>query len=89
MCAVANYGDVRVDLWVMKEYGVKESWTRLFSVASEEVISSLRFVEPLAYSRRGNQVLLEHDNINLFWHDLKKKKKKADDIWVPGNAPFL
>ncbi|XWS19314.1 hypothetical protein CRYUN_Cryun31cG0004700 [Craigia yunnanensis] len=66
----------------MKEYGVSESWTRLFSVASEEVIGSLRFVKPLAYSRSGNQVLLERDNIDIFWHDLKKKK--ADDIWVPG-----
>ncbi|XWS18124.1 hypothetical protein CRYUN_Cryun32bG0015000 [Craigia yunnanensis] len=36
LCTIANYGDVRVDLWVMKEYGVKESWTRLFSVASDE-----------------------------------------------------
>ncbi|XVF28010.1 hypothetical protein REPUB_Repub14bG0158900 [Reevesia pubescens] len=50
LSAMANYGDVRVDLWVMKEYGVKESWTRLLSVAREQVIGSLGFVKPLAYS---------------------------------------
>ncbi|XP_022723214.1 F-box protein CPR30-like, partial [Durio zibethinus] len=83
LCAIANYDHVRVDLWVMKEYGVKESWTKLFSIASEEVIGSLRFVKPLAYSRSGDQVLLEHDNINLFWYDLKKKKK-VNDVWIPG-----
>ncbi|TYI23689.1 hypothetical protein ES332_A06G182300v1 [Gossypium tomentosum] len=85
LCVVANHGDARVDLWVMKEYGVKESWTILFSLASEDVIGSLRFLKPLAYSSCGNQVLLEHDKINLFWYDLEKKK--ADDVWVPG-MPF-
>ncbi|XVE87676.1 hypothetical protein DITRI_Ditri19aG0006900 [Diplodiscus trichospermus] len=85
LCAMANYDDVRVDLWIMKEYGVKDSWTRLFSVASEEVIGPLRSVKPLAYSKSGDQVLLEHDNFNLFWYDLKKKQ--TDDVWAPGMPP--
>ncbi|XVF75222.1 hypothetical protein PTKIN_Ptkin13bG0170200 [Pterospermum kingtungense] len=82
LCVIANYHDVRVDLWVMKEYGVKESWTRLLSVANEEIIGSLRFVKPLAYSGSGDLVLLEHDSRDLFWYDMKKKK--VDDVWVPG-----
>ncbi|KAE8714883.1 hypothetical protein F3Y22_tig00110187pilonHSYRG00188 [Hibiscus syriacus] len=82
LCVVANHGDARVDVWVMKEYRVKESWTILFSLDREDVIGPLRFLKPLAYSRSGNQVLLEHDNINLFWYDLVKRK--ADDVWVPG-----
>ncbi|XVF87849.1 hypothetical protein PTKIN_Ptkin18bG0154100 [Pterospermum kingtungense] len=83
LCAVANYGCRRVDLWMMKDYGVKDSWSKLFSVASEEVTGSLRFVKPLAFSRSGNQVLMEHDYVNLFWHDLNKKEK-ADRVRVPG-----
>ncbi|KAK6269135.1 hypothetical protein QUC31_013295, partial [Theobroma cacao] len=79
LCAIANYDDVRVDLWVMKEYGLKESWTRLFSVAREEVIGPLRYVKPLAYSRSGDQVLLEHNSMNHFWYDLKERK--ANDVW--------
>ncbi|KAK8592229.1 hypothetical protein V6N13_062815 [Hibiscus sabdariffa] len=55
MCVVATHGDARVDLWVMNEYGVKESWTILFSLAREEVAGPLRFLKPLAYSRSGNQ----------------------------------
>ncbi|KAE8724388.1 Inositol transporter 4 [Hibiscus syriacus] len=82
LCVVANHGDARVDVWVMKEYGVKKSWTILFSISREDVIGPLSFLKPLAYSRSGNQVLLEHDNINLFWYDLVKLK--ADDVWVPG-----
>ncbi|OMO64709.1 hypothetical protein COLO4_31895 [Corchorus olitorius] len=81
LCAVANY-DVRVDIWKMKEYGVKESWIKLLSLTREDVIGSLRFMKPLAYSSSGDQVLLEHDNINLFWYDLKKKK--THDVWYPG-----
>ncbi|KAK8575477.1 hypothetical protein V6N12_063149 [Hibiscus sabdariffa] len=40
LCVVANHRDARVDLWVMKEYGVKESWTVLFSLAREDVHKS-------------------------------------------------
>ena len=32
MCAICNYDQVSVEVWVMKEFGVKESWTRLISV---------------------------------------------------------
>ncbi|KAA8516855.1 hypothetical protein F0562_017327 [Nyssa sinensis] len=40
----------RIDIWVMKEYGVKESWTKLFSVA-QSLISSFVDVVPIAYSK--------------------------------------
>lgn len=41
LCILCNYIQKRVDVWVMKDYGVKESWTKLFSVAQPTVIDLL------------------------------------------------
>ncbi|KAH7838320.1 hypothetical protein Vadar_024959 [Vaccinium darrowii] len=61
LCILCNHNKVRVDVWVMKDYGVKESWKKLFSVAQPEVIRSFKFVIPLAYSKSGVEVLLVQD----------------------------
>lgn len=71
LCQVSNYGGgYRTPLshvWVMTEYGVKDSWTKLFSISEEQVISpspefydySLPFesLEPLAFYEGGTQLL--------------------------------
>ncbi|KAF2306034.1 hypothetical protein GH714_009863 [Hevea brasiliensis] len=74
LCLLANFQGQRVDLWVMKEYGMKESWTKLFSVAQQEGIGILRSLKPLAYSKSGSEVLMEHDNLNLLGYDLRRKE---------------
>lgn len=86
LCILANYHRVRVDVWVMKEYGVKESWTKLFSVAQPKVIRSFEYVRPLAYSKSGNEVLLEQDNKVLLWYDMKKKTVKNVKICGSPNS---
>jgi F-box interacting protein len=81
---LCNYIQVRVDVWVMKDYGVKESWTKLFSVAQPEVIRSFEFVIPLAYSKCGSKVLLVQDNKKLVWYDVAHKKvKKIKACGIP------
>ncbi|GMY33617.1 F-box protein CPR1 [Fagus crenata] len=64
----------RLDVWVMKEYGVKDSWMKLFSVTQPETISSFDFVIPVAYSKSGGEVLLGKDVKKLVWYDLNKKR---------------
>lgn len=76
LCIVANYqeeGDFEV--WVMKEYGVKESWTRLFKMAHTQ--ETIKNVMPLAYSKMGQEVLFEQDHEKLVWYDLKSQRLKA------------
>lgn len=84
LCLVSNYsGGYRTPLsrvWVMTEYGVKDSWTKLFSISEEQVISpspefydySLPFksLEPLAFYEGGTQLLLAHNKINFLVYDL-------------------
>ncbi|XP_035545563.1 F-box protein CPR1-like [Juglans regia] len=77
-CMVANYYDIRVDVWVMKEYGVKESWAKLFTVEQEVIFfcGTFTYLRPLAYSKSGEEVLLEQNHERLLWYDLRKKKIK-------------
>ena len=72
LCAICNYDQVSVDVWVMKEYGVKESWTRLLSVQKTKA-----FLRPLAYSKYRDKVLLEINNQKFAWYDLQKKKMRS------------
>ncbi|CAK7345030.1 unnamed protein product [Dovyalis caffra] len=83
LCFLANFQGERVDVWTMKEYGVKESWTKLFSVARLEFIGFLRTLKPLAYSKSGDEVLIEHDNFDLYWYDLKRQRVKNRIPGIP------
>ncbi|KAL2473439.1 F-box protein CPR30 [Forsythia ovata] len=64
------------NIWVMKEYGVEESWTQLLSVGPPSILSfwkSLAYLKPLAYSKNGEKVLLNCDEKRLVWYDLSRK----------------
>ncbi|CAH9102478.1 unnamed protein product [Cuscuta europaea] len=80
-CAVMvpNYDPVleiseRVDVWEMKQYGVKESWTKLFSVATSIATGPFNYLVPIAFLQNGDQVLLEQDGKKLLLFDMKMKR---------------
>ncbi|PSS11789.1 F-box protein [Actinidia chinensis var. chinensis] len=73
---LCNYFLDRVDVWVMRDYGVKESWSKVFSVAQSGVIRPFQYVRLVAYSRNGGEVLMEEDSSKLIWYDLKQKRVK-------------
>jgi hypothetical protein len=69
LCVFAKVRDWSADVWIMKEYGVKESWSKVFSISRN--VLSYDSVRPLGYSRRGREVLLELDEklkTCLVWH---------------------
>ncbi|KAJ4834638.1 hypothetical protein Tsubulata_020206 [Turnera subulata] len=78
------------EIWVMKEYGVQDSWTKLLRCETLKFseISSPGSLRPLAYSKKGNKVLLERElspsrhPTQLFWYDLKRKT--VAKIKIPG-----
>jgi hypothetical protein len=51
-----NYGNDFVDAWVMKEYGLKESWNKLFEVSQSSLNRKFGHMMPLAYSKSGDEV---------------------------------
>ncbi|KAJ4704042.1 F-box family protein [Melia azedarach] len=73
LCVFCDYGFPYADVWMMKEYGVKESWTKLFSVQQSRKVSGLSFSRPLVYSKNGDKFLLELNGEKLGWFNLAKK----------------
>ncbi|KAF8030251.1 hypothetical protein BT93_E2639 [Corymbia citriodora subsp. variegata] len=80
LCLSINDNNMGVDVWIMKEYGLKESWNKLFSIPHSEVARPLGFVRPLAYSPNGRQVLVRQDSKNLVWYDLDRKDIRRVDV---------
>ncbi|EEF45418.1 conserved hypothetical protein [Ricinus communis] len=60
LCVMCNYHAVRADFWVMKEYGVRESWIRLVTVPYLDYPGSLHLQYSVPYAIADNgEVLLE------------------------------
>ncbi|KAK9072446.1 hypothetical protein SSX86_008880 [Deinandra increscens subsp. villosa] len=57
LCVLCNYREVRVDLWVMKVYGVRDSWTKLVSIPYLTDPEGDRFSVPLCVSNDGKFLL--------------------------------
>ncbi|PSS04826.1 F-box protein [Actinidia chinensis var. chinensis] len=77
LCVCSNNRTVTapIDIWVMKEYGAKESWTRLISfLPIRPDFNNTKKL--LAYSRCGDKVMIldcSRTYSNLIWYDLKTK----------------
>ncbi|XP_019087362.1 PREDICTED: F-box protein CPR30-like [Camelina sativa] len=75
LCLMCNNHEFSyVDVWVMKEYNVEESWSKLFRVPKPKNVESFDFIRPLLYSKERDKVLLEINNAKLVWFDLASKR---------------
>ncbi|PIA55441.1 hypothetical protein AQUCO_00700025v1 [Aquilegia coerulea] len=61
------------ELWVMKVYGVKESWTKLFNIPAH-LSGSLLCI------KRNGSVLLKGDNLDVILYDPKTKTRSFNHI---------
>lgn len=69
-----------IDIWMMKDYGVKLSWVKMFSVEQLEGRQHFSCLRPIAYSVTGKDVLLQMDNRKFLWYSLEKKSLKHAKI---------
>lgn len=93
LCLVCNYINdpllmtlsFRVDVWVMRQYGVKESWNMMFSIEPTRAIGiTFNFVTVVGYFKSYDQVILHLDNSGFMLYDLQKKKaKKLSNFRLP------
>jgi len=81
LCMILNYRNTEFDVWVMKEYGSRDSWCKLFTLMEPCFLVDLEILRPLCYSSDGSKVLLEGihvssegTNRNLIWYDLKSEQ---------------
>ncbi|KAM7528819.1 hypothetical protein LguiB_032229 [Lonicera macranthoides] len=57
LCLLCKYS-FEFEMWVMEDYGVENSWTKLMSVGRPNVYRFSNIVLPVAYSKSREQVLL-------------------------------
>ncbi|MCE0482007.1 hypothetical protein HAX54_040308 [Datura stramonium] len=76
----ANYMLDYIDIWMMTDYGVKQSWVKLFTVEQLDGRQPFSYLRPIAYSMTGREVLLEMDNTKFLWYSLEKKSLKHAKI---------
>ena len=71
--------DLTVDVGVMKEYGVKGSWTKIFNVIVGDDLGYNFYSPPLFFQKKNGEVVVLHGSI-LMVYDLKN---------YPDNNPQL
>ncbi|MBA0849544.1 hypothetical protein Goshw_017295 [Gossypium schwendimanii] len=77
------YHQDNIVLWVMKEYGVRESWTEDFFVSHDECWQwCMYYTRAISYSRRGDRVLLDDGGRprQPAWFNLDKRTREVVDI---------
>ncbi|KAJ8562493.1 hypothetical protein K7X08_011784 [Anisodus acutangulus] len=89
----SDWGDVdivldHVHIWEMKEYGVKDSWTRVASLEQPDKQLGCTVV-PLAYSNNRDEILVEQDNRRFLWTGIKEDSIKTVDTGVGTLRGFL
>ena len=77
-----------VDVWVMKEYGVKDSWVKLVSIPNRHAYRPLQ-VCPLAYGKGSQSELLVRadSRSTFFWFNIRDKTWRGTEILVAPAYP--
>ncbi|KAK9288405.1 hypothetical protein L1049_016861 [Liquidambar formosana] len=69
LAMIFGYADY-FEVWVMKEYGVKTSWTKLVPYPWEEAPPHMDWFSPLCFSK-SDEVLMDVDGSELLMYSLK------------------
>ncbi|OVA15186.1 F-box domain [Macleaya cordata] len=76
LCLLDKIDMARVDVWVMGDYGVRESWTKLFSI-SDKTITQSRSVRLIQSYKNYDEILLEKDNKALVLYYPKQERARV------------
>ncbi|XP_010274506.1 PREDICTED: F-box protein CPR30-like [Nelumbo nucifera] len=65
LCVSTAHGvGVMIELWMMKDYGVGESWTKIFTILQPMRTTPLRYLKPLGYMK-NDEILVERGDGKL------------------------
>ncbi|KAJ6725375.1 hypothetical protein OIU79_003701 [Salix purpurea] len=67
LCVMCNYPGVLAEVWVMKEFGVRDSWTKLFSIPYLDDPLWFHYSVPLCIDD-GGEVLLEYKSVLVIYN---------------------
>ncbi|XP_059632200.1 F-box protein CPR1-like [Cornus florida] len=71
LCVYGWMDTTQVDVWAMKEYGKKESWTKWITISAKRGSTFLCYLKPLCLRNTG-EVLVEIGNRELAVYDPKE-----------------
>ncbi|KAL9165480.1 hypothetical protein ABFS82_06G173500 [Erythranthe guttata] len=66
LCVLSNSRKSSVDVWVMKEYGVSESWTKIVTVPYLDVPWEGPYSTPLCVGSNGEILLMYGSNLMIY-----------------------
>lgn len=87
LSVVENRGNA-FDVWVMREYGLRDTWVKLFTLSDNVHTGSVKFksVRPLAFDHERDRVLFEQNRSKLCWYDLGSGEVGYVKITGMGNS---
>ncbi|TMW89694.1 hypothetical protein EJD97_016793 [Solanum chilense] len=71
-----------VEIWVMKDDGVKESWTKCMKIICDEIGLIIGAVQPLFFQRNG-ELMLQHGGTLLCYSPLTKTLREPRISGMP------
>ncbi|XP_038698576.1 F-box protein CPR1-like isoform X2 [Tripterygium wilfordii] len=87
LCVLScNYAQdaTQVTLYMMKQYGLRDSWDKLYIFKQGDLPYEFEHAMPLIYSQRSDKLLLQvvckEGFRSLVWYDLQEKKSSKVDI---------
>ncbi|XP_026420432.1 F-box protein CPR1-like [Papaver somniferum] len=81
LCLLLQNPDCRVDLWVMREYGVRGSWSILFRTTHDLVVNHHIRSNFLVYSFENGEVLLANFDSFILYNP---RCDRAKTVTIPG-----
>ncbi|KAK2966351.1 hypothetical protein RJ640_002652 [Escallonia rubra] len=81
LCLACHYKprrNYRVEVWIMKEYGVGDSWIKILSFMLHLFGDPIPLPVPVAYSARGDKLLFNCRRLRLFWYDMTNTPDSLD-----------
>ncbi|KAJ4980943.1 hypothetical protein NE237_031780 [Protea cynaroides] len=86
LCVLWPFLGVRVEVWLMKEYGVRDSWEKQFLIEQPWVMRNLNSLRPIRYSKTG-QVIFQIDLKALVLFD--PRRGRVRNLKVLGAPDYL
>ncbi|OMO98374.1 hypothetical protein COLO4_13967 [Corchorus olitorius] len=83
VCGYPDHGSNHFEIWVMKDYGVKESWTMQFRIKHEGFHGYGAFCDwfyPLILLKNGRMLMSYGDDLVVCYNN-KKKRSRATEIF--------
>ncbi|KAF9624710.1 hypothetical protein IFM89_013248 [Coptis chinensis] len=83
LCLFSHLSDDRCEVWVMKEYGVRDSWTKEYVISRKVSGFSDVFFKPVKLMKNGNILLVVNRKAMVYYEPTRKRFRKLKISHIP------